>query len=892
MGQNIDSVILEFAKQQPSWQQDLFRRVLTQPSLTPADLVDVLSLLQAEGGLEAAPDVVPEPLSADHVRYREEAGSSTIISSLSETQNVNRLISDQELPFASRGITIIYGDNGSGKSGYSRILKQLCRARRDRPESVLGNVYATVPPPPAQAKLSYSVGGEPKEHLWTDGITGPKELSRLTVFDAQTAPIYVDKQNQIEFLPEGLDILPRVGSALQNLAAILERNILLLSESLQRSVLNLQTGTPAATLIDRLDSTLLPSTIEIEEAGRWSAEDDKAMAVLRENLAKLSEPAKAAAKCRRMRATLDRVASAVREASEMLADSALAALAQLQDAARSAQEAAKISASGAFKEDPFGQHVGGVAWKHLFRYAREFSEVAYPGEPFPVTGTDKKCVLCQQTLSDVASDRLTRLHVFLEQSASRDAEQLGGDFADKVQSMRLLIIPAAPSLQSSIGEYAALGDDAERLVASVVAFCGALKERQDRFAAGKTIEFALPFADLPAFDLQSLSRAGELLEEEARGYDRTVQDRSQRINYEQQLAELEARKLLNSELPRVLDRLKLVEKLRKLKNCKNACDTTAVSRKASILRDEHVTGDFQQRLSAEVDQLGVSYLPLKVAGKSERGASFVGIALDQTAGVRTASVLSEGEFRVLALACFLAEVAGIPGHDGIIVDDPVSSLDHCHIRQIARRLVKEAGKRPQVIIFTHNLPFYYEVLEAALEASVPVDAHWIQRTGVTTCGVVGANDAPWQVKKVRERIARLEAVLGAIPKSENCSGTDYLARVKEYYGLVRETWERLVEERLLNGVVGRFEPGVKTQSLKGVIVEDVDYQKVFAAMAKVSRYSGHDGAVSFQTSAPSPTEMREDLELLRKYESELKKRSTQAEARRKALEEPITIKSA
>jgi uncharacterized protein YecE (DUF72 family) len=75
-------------------------------------------------------------------------------------------------------------------------------------------------------------------------------------------------------------------------------------------------------------------------------------------------------------------------------------------------------------------------------------------------------------------------------------------------------------------------------------------------------------------------------------------------------------------------------------------------------------------------------------------------------------------------------------------------------------------------------------------------------------------------------------------------------------------------------------------------VEDPDYQRVFAAMVKASRHSGHDGAVAFQTSPPSLSEMRQDLELLRSYEQELKKRSGQVEVRRKALEDPIKVKTA
>jgi len=38
--------------------------------------------------------------------------------------------------------------------------------------------------------------------------------------------------------------------------------------------------------------------------------------------------------------------------------------------------------------------------------------------------------------------------------------------------------------------------------------------------------------------------------------------------------------------------------------------------------------------------------------------------------------------------------------------------------------------------------------------------------------------------------------------------------------------------------------------------------------------------------------MRQDLELLRSYEQELKKRSGQVEVRRKALEDPIKVKTA
>lgn len=67
----------------------------------------------------------------------------------------------------------------------------------------------------------------------------------------------------------------------------------------------------------------------------------------------------------------------------------------------------------------------------------------------------------------------------------------------------------------------------------------------------------------------------------------------------------------------------------------------------------------------------------------------------------------------MALACFLGEVLGDPVKHGVIIDDPVSSLDHIRVRKVAERLVKEAAEGRQVIVFTHNLLFYSEIMNAA-----------------------------------------------------------------------------------------------------------------------------------------------------------------------------------
>ena len=165
----------------------------------------------------------------------------------------------------------------------------------------------------------------------------------------------------------------------------------------------------------------------------------------------------------------------------------------------------------------------------------------------------------------------------------------------------------------------------------------------------------------------------------------------------------------------------------------------------------------------------MEYLPIKIESKTEKGTSYVGVGLSKIVNTRNANILSEGEFRALALACFLAEIATIPNHNGIVVDDPVSSLDHRHMKQVAYRLVAEAKTRSQVIVFTHDLSFYYELWSVAAEAGVPVSRNWVQHRPPGRFGVVDVDDGPWQVKTTKERIGVLNNLLMKSPKKASQS---------------------------------------------------------------------------------------------------------------------------
>ena len=204
------------------------------------------------------------------------------------------------------------------------------------------------------------------------------------------------------------------------------------------------------------------------------------------------------------------------------------------------------------------------------------------------------------------------------------------------------------------------------------------------------------------------------------------QDPVTRKSLEAKRDELRARRTLSENSASLLQRRRDLDTLSRLAACRSACKTTAISRKNTELRKQHVTKQFEERFFAEVAEFDLSYLHFKVQDKSEHAESFVSIGLETVTRVKNRDVLSDGEFRALALACFLTVSTAVAGHHGIVVDDPVSSLDHLRTRVVAGRLVREAATR-QVIVFTHDLLFYHELYEAAAEHGVPVVRHWIRR---------------------------------------------------------------------------------------------------------------------------------------------------------------------
>ncbi len=232
--------LLSFAASRPGWQQHLIRCLYVDGEATPQNLEDAYQMLLADHGAADAEPLRPKPLMASDVPPRAGPATTPVLHTLGPLSGINRLVDDQVLPFATDGLTVIYGENATGKSGYVRVLKKLCRAHATS-ENILPDVSGAGEEQVAQGHIRFSVDGQVTEVTWRQGDDPPDQLATVSVFDSRRAPLYSDGERRLEFLPAGLDVLGKLGELLLGLAGRCDAEIAALRRTLP--TLNLQVPT-------------------------------------------------------------------------------------------------------------------------------------------------------------------------------------------------------------------------------------------------------------------------------------------------------------------------------------------------------------------------------------------------------------------------------------------------------------------------------------------------------------------------------------------------------------------------------------------------------------------------------------------------------------------------
>jgi hypothetical protein len=173
----------------------------------------------------------------------------------------------------------------------------------------------------------------------------------------------------------------------------------------------------------------------------------------------------------------------------------------------------------------------------------------------------------------------------------------------------------------------------------------------------------------------------------------------------------------------------------------------------------------------------------------------------------------------------------------------------------------ELAKSRQVVVFTHDIVFLLMLTKYARTGGVPLKESSLRRGGPQH-GIT-EEGPPWIAMRVGRRIGvlrnELQAATAVLRKGDR---TAYEQKVGWIYDRLRQSWERAVEEVLLNEVVVRFGDSVSTQKLRILMdITDSDVQCVDTEMSYCSGFV-HDESGAVNTDTPDPPVVESDVKRL------------------------------
>lgn len=863
--------VLAWADRLPPWRQDALRRLCVHGELNDADLGEILDLAKQNQGISSALDPAPQPVSfaANHFPAEANQGAPVVLTSLHALVNVGKIPNDQTLEFQPHGLTIVYGGNGTGKSGYARVLKQACRARS--PGTVYANAFdPNFPQLTPSATITFELGGAADQELWSGGrghVPRP-ELRGISVFDGDCARHYLQTRETAAFQPVALTYLQQLANGLN----------LSLRPRLQAEINGLAVDVTPFDVIPR-DTDAgravhpISATTDLARAralATLTPDEQSELARLPQEISEADPTTKAT--------LLDNAATQVDELITAIATAACVVSDDAIDTAQSTHgrlldaEAAERAASGLLQAGdaaPLLPGTGQGPWALLFNAAREYSNrAAYPEQAFPVIGEGAQCVLCQQELAQSAKDRLQRFDSYVRDTASGAAQ------AARIAWQEVVRAVGQATVTFNLSQV--MSDSLRRRIDTLPDEIRIFQEDMlSRLQWLRTAVANGEWQDRPTSDAAdpsaSIREIANNLRAEAASL-RANLDATALAAKRLRLRELDARRLLSEHVDSIAQVVGNLSHKARLHRCLDDIgNTRSISLFAGQLARTHISESLASSMNEELRKLDLYHIRVGVNSIGDVGSVRIGILLPDSQ-LDPHLVLSEAEQRICALAYFFAELHHSGSSSGIVFDDPVSSLDHNHRTALAKRIVEESTVR-QVIVFTHDAVFFGELNtlcgDAGQAPSVKSISYRAAGPGYIDAGL------PYDMRRHRERIAQHRADHARIAANfNNPPGDDERLAVRNAYDDLRVTIEVGIEDTILNETVVRFRDNISVGRLDGVmIVEEAEYREVQRLHDKCCRnVRAHSHAAGQQRPVTQPDELLRDIDAVNALFQEIRRR--------------------
>lgn len=850
----LETEVKEFANSQPYWAKYLCSEILEGNEITDAIINTSYSYLLEKLGLKEATDKAEISISYNP-NASDDFKENLYFVSLTNVEGVNALTENQTIELTP-SLTIIYGSNGAGKSGYVRLLKNVFYSK-DKGD-ILQNINIESGHKPIAATFNLSSDGT-SISLKYPGDTGNGIFNQFAVFDGDIGKKHLSIRNDFSFRPAGLQLFNEFNAALEKLNAKLN------SDVQKKSIAN-----PFA------DDDIFQGESEIKSfltqlAHNSKLEELKAhLPYTDEEKAKKTQLDKQYDDLKVALAQKDKALKELQSIKTQLADrkknletlnlwfnqTQLAAVVSAITDCKTKENSAKKEGIEKFKTDKV-QNIGSTEWKQFIQAAEKFASTQGERE-YPEIGDN--CLLCHQSISDDTPKNLMRSYWECIKSVAEQEAKIANEklvkFKDGYEKLDFNQFPETDTLTVWLKEK----------------FEADLTKLKEELKNQATISQALisninAKKDLPQvevqLDLSLLDVISVEVDKDIKAFEEDEQTRklAELLKQKTYLAHKEKLEARYTDIEKLNKNLIWVNKANQFNKQSFKSQSTKTEKRLS---KEYFNTDYINAFNDECEQLNGKF-GIEIDAKSSDAQSNRQLFLK---GKDPSAILSEGEQKVISLADFIAETNITTINKGIILDDPVNSLDEERKSVIAERLVS-ISKNKQVVIFTHDLVFVSSLINYSTDKSLLHECHWIEnRNGKP--GQVWLRNSPTYEKVYRNAEPVKKLYTGA--NNDECAPEQREFLVKSGFTALRTCYEVLVINDLFKNVVQRYNERVSVDSLSSVYFDETLINELLDSFAQCCRYmEGHTHSDKYAYKKPEPSHLNEEIQRYETIRTKIRK---------------------
>ncbi|WP_417372255.1 AAA family ATPase [Gelidibacter japonicus] len=850
----LETEVKAFVNGQPYWAKYLSSEILAGNEITDSIIDSAYSYLLEELGLKEETDkpelsISYNPNASDD--YKENLSFDSIVN----VEGVNALTENQKIELTPN-LTIIYGTNGAGKSGYARLLKNVFYSKDKA--NILPNINIDSGHKAIAAIFNFSSEGTNIPLKYPDNI-GNGIFNQFAIFDGDIGKKHLSLRNDFSFRPAGLQLFNEFNAALERLNGKL--NIEIQSKSIANPFADddiFQGESEIKTWLIQLShnskleelSAHLPYSAE-EKAKKVQLDkeyDDLKIA--------LAQKDKALKELQTIKVQLAARKQNLVNTNTWFAQDQLISVTKAITNCKTKEDTALKEGVEKFKTDKI-ENVGSTEWKQFIEAAAKFAFTQNEGE-YPSLGDN--CLLCQQSINDdvpksLISSYWAYIKSVAEQEAKTAKEKLTKIKAD-YEKLSFDQFPETDTLAVWLKDkhetvLAYLKDGLKEQEILRQTLVSNITDKKDISQVEKQI------------DLSALDTISETVDKEIKSFEEDEQSKK--------LGELLKKKTYLAHKEKLEARYSDIESLHKnliWVNKANQFNKRAIKKSSTDtekrLSEEYFNTDYISEFNDECDKLNGKF-GIEIDARSSDAQSNRQLFLK---GNDPSAILSEGEQKVIALADFIAETNITVINRGIILDDPVNSLDEERKSLIANRLIS-ISETKQVIIFTHDLVFVSSLLNYAQDKSLTHECHWVEnRNGKP--GQVWLRNSP-TYEKIYRNAEPVKKLYTEANKTE-CPPEQREFLVKSGFTALRTCYEVLVINDLFKNVVQRYNERVSVDSLSSVYFDEELINELLDSFAQCCRYmEGHTHSDKYAYMKPEPSNLNEEIQRYEAIRNKIRK---------------------